>query len=144
MKRFHKYSNYLLLSCLTMAIIATLYVVNAAFLNSNKARIYIAQTDSTQVVSESNQIKKVLLADAKKKNWQPQIGLITIVNNYAIASVYDRVTGGESVLTKSQGQWKIIGGGGGAITRPEQLTNYFKVPSATARRLLQIRTSQQR
>ncbi len=134
MIRFHKYSNYLLLSCLTMAIISTPCVVDAAFLNSNKARIYIAQTELNQVVSDEKQIKKVLLADAKAKNWQPQIGLITIVNNYAIASVYDRVTGGESVLTKSQGQWKIIGGGGGAITRPEQLTNYFKVPSATARR----------
>lgn len=144
MKNIQRYRKYLILGCLTMVMTFTPTVVGAVFSNSSQTSIQIAQNSSTNNLADETQIKKVLLADAKAQNWQPEIGLITIANNYAIATVSDQVTGGESVLRKEQGTWKIVGGGGGAITKPEQLTNYFKVPLPTARRLLQIRASQQR
>lgn len=136
------YRQALVLSCLVMTAIFTPTVVKAALPKPAQLELKIAQSQADSRANDEVAIKKAILLSEQNSDWRPQIGTITIADNYAIATVYDQVTGGESVLRKEKGIWKVIGGGGGAITRTEQLVNYFKVPPATARRLLKIRASQ--
>lgn len=141
---FWKYRKYFVLSCLTTVIIFTPTLVEAIVTSPAQQSIQVAPRKTDNNVADEVQIKKAIFLNEQKNHWHPQIGTITVVDNYAIATVHDDVTGGESVLKKEQGAWKVVGGGGGAITRPEQLINYFKVPPDTAHRLLQVRAGQQR
>lgn len=144
MFNMRQYGKYLLLSFLAKTIIFTPTLAGAAFPNSARMNVQISQTSSaTNNAANEAEIKKVLLADAQKQNWQPEIGLITIADGYAIATIRDENTGGESVLKKQQGVWKITGGTGGAFSQPEELVRYGKVPLPAARHLLKIRASQQ-
>lgn len=144
MFKIRKYGKYLVLGCLAMTVVFTPNLVGAVVSYSAQMNVQIAQASfATNHAANEAEIKKVLLADAQKQNWQPEIGLITIADDYAIATVSDENTGGESVLKKQQGVWKIIGGTGGAFSQPEELVQYGKVPLPNARRLLKIRASQQ-
>ncbi len=144
MFNFQKYRKYLVFGCLTMAFTLTPVIVKATVPLSTLISSQVAQNLSSNSVSEEVQIKKVLLIDAQKQNWHPKIGTITIVDDYAIATTSDENTGGESVLKKHLGAWKVIGGTGGAFSKPEELVQVAKVPLPTARRLLSVRARQQR
>ncbi|OWY65338.1 hypothetical protein B7486_42390 [cyanobacterium TDX16] len=121
-----------------------LSIASAALPVQSRSNDKISQSYSDIERSEKAQIEKVLLADAQKNNWNPNIGIISIADGYALATTYDENTGGESILKKQQGVWQIVGGTGGAFSRAEELTQVGNVPISTARRLLQIRTSQER
>lgn len=144
MFNLQKYMKYLVLGCLTMAFSLTPIIVRASVSSSSWTSIQVAQNLSNNSVSEEAQIEKALLIDAQKQNWHPKVGTITIVDDYAIATTSDENTGGESILRKQQGYWRIIGGTGGAFSKPEELVQIAKVPLPTARRLLSIRARQQR
>ena len=144
MFNLRKYRKYLVLGCLTMALALTPILVKADLSSPNGTSIKVSQNLSNNSVSEEAQIKKALLIDAQKQNWHPKIGTITIVDEYAIATTSDENTGGESVLKKQLGGWKVIGGTGGAFSKPEELVQVAKVPLPTARRLLSVRARQQR
>lgn len=139
-----KYLNYLVLGYLAMAVVCSPTWVGAVVLNSASPSTQIAQNPSAANTTDEAQIKTALLEDAKKQSWQPKIGTITIADGYAIATTYDEVAGGESVLRKHLGAWKVIGGTGGAFSQPEELVQFAKVPLATARHLLKIRAKQER
>lgn len=145
MFNWQKYHRFLILGCLTMAITITPTIAGAlpsdsSLITSSK----IAQNSPASTSRDEKEIKKALLADAKKQNWQVKIGAITIVDGYALATTYDENTGGETVLKKQQGVWQITGGTGGAFSQPEELVEFGKLPLPTARRLLQMRATQKR
>lgn len=145
MFNIYKYRRYLIWGCLTMVVILTPTIVSAVVNNVNTPNYQVAQSsDANKNTSDEGGIKKALLIDAQKQNWHPKIGKITVVGGYALATTYDQNTGGESVLKKEQGVWKIIGGTGGAFSNVEELVSIAKVPPAIARRLLQTRTKEQR
>ena len=112
-----KYRRCLTLSCLAIAVALTPTTVKAVVPGLARLNIQVAQNLSTNNAEEAR-IRKALLADAQKQNWQPKIGTISIVDGYAIATTYDENTGGESVLKKQQGVWQVIGGTGGAFSKP--------------------------
>lgn len=144
MFNLQKYRKYLVLGCLAMAFTLTPVIVRASISSPNGTSIKVTQNLPNNNISEEVQIEKALLIDAKKQNWYPKIGTITIVDDYAIATTFDENTGGESILKKQLGGWKVIGGTGGAFSKPEELVQIAKVPLPTARRLLSIRARQQR
>lgn len=141
--------SFILLSSLPLGYSNSLpNSLNLSLREKNHSHVLIFSNEPnirfTQGVTEEERIKTALSADAKDQNLQPpQIGLITIAGDYAIATTYDEVSGGESVLKKERGRWQVIGGTGGAFSKPEELVEYGKVPRAIASRLLQIRAKQQ-
>ncbi len=143
MSIFCNYRNYFMLGCLTSVVVFIPNAAPSAVPAPEQQNVQLAQSKPGNGTSDEAQIKKALLAHAQKEGWCPKIGSITITNGYAIASTYDDVTGGESLLKKEQGVWKIIGGTGGAFSQPEELVEIGKVPLATARRLIQIRQAKQ-
>ena len=144
MFNIYKYRQHIIWFCLTIFVILTPTMAEAVISNDTTSNSQIAQNTDRQDIKDEPQIRKALLLDAQKQNWQPKIGKITVVDDYALATTYDRNTGGESVLKKEQGVWKIIGGTGGAFSNAEELVSIAKVPPAIARRLLQTRTKEQR
>ena len=138
-----KYRKYLTLSCLTVVVTLTPATVKATIPGLAPLNIQLTQNSSSNNAEEA-QIKKALLADAQKENLRLKIGTISIADGYALATAYDENTGGESVLKKHLGVWQVIGGTGGAFSKPEELVEIAKVPLPIARRLLQIRASQKR
>ncbi|HCF28654.1 MAG TPA: hypothetical protein DEV81_15955 [Cyanobacteria bacterium UBA11049] len=144
MFNIYKYRQHIIWFCLTIFVILTPTMVEAVISNETTSNYQIAENPHPQDIKDEQKIIKALLLDAQKQNWQPKIGKITIVDSYALATTYDRNTGGESVLKKEQGVWQVISGTGGAFSNPEELASIAKVPLATARRLLEIRSRQQR
>ncbi len=144
MFNIYKYRQHIIWFCLTIFVILTPTMAEAVISNETTSNYQIAENPHPQDIKDEQKIIKALLLDAQKQNWQPKIGKITVVDSYALATTYDENTGGESVLKKEQGIWKVISGTGGAFGNPEELVSIAKVPLATARRLLEIRSRQQR
>lgn len=137
-RRIH---NYLVLSVFVMIVtISTPNLVRANFpgLQSN---VEIAQNQTTNSDSDEVRIRTAILLNEQKYHWQPQVNTLAIVDNYAITSVHDENTGGESVLKKVQDDWQVVCGTGGAFGKAEELYRNCKVPLATANRLLQTKAA---
>jgi hypothetical protein len=83
-----------------------------------------------------------LLSKAGKAPKQPIVNRTTVEGNYAIATWIWGEAGGQSILTKKQGRWQVLSGGGGAIN----LTTLKEVgvPDKTARSLMQKETAAQK
>lgn len=139
---FLKYREYLILSCLTIIFAVTPTVAKATFQNKSEQTMPIADSRpaNNTTLTEEAQIKQSILLAEQKNHWQPQVNVLAITGNYAVASVHDENTGGQSVLRKEGGKWKVICGTGGAFGKAEEIVQLCKVPLPTARRLLQLQT----
>ncbi|PSB43151.1 hypothetical protein C7B80_25055 [Cyanosarcina cf. burmensis CCALA 770] len=143
MLNFRKTNKHLLPSFLLIAFMSNLSIASVTLPASNSSN-KLSQSYSNSDLSEKKQIEKAILADAQRENWQPKIGTISVVDDYALATTYDENVGGETILKKQQGVWQVIGGTGGAFSRAEELVQLGGVPVTIARRLLQVRASQER
>lgn len=137
-RRLH---NYLVLSLfVTTVIISTSSLVRAS-VPRLQFNVKIAQNQTMNSDSDEIKIRKVILLSEQKYHWQPQVDILAVVDNYAITSVHDKNTGGESVLKKVQNDWQVLCGTGGAFGKVEELSHNCKVPLSTANRLLQIKAA---
>ena len=136
---FLKYRKYLILSCLSITCAATPIVAKATFPNKPEQTIQIANNNTT--LAEEAQIKQAVMLVEQQNHWQPQVDVLAITGNYAVASVHDENTGGQSVLRKEKGKWKIICGTGGAFGKAEEIVQICEVPLPIAHRLLQLQAT---
>ncbi|MBW4636212.1 MAG: hypothetical protein KME30_31335 [Iphinoe sp. HA4291-MV1] len=94
-----------------------------------------------QATNEANDIsiiRKVVAANATKytPEWKYYtIDNICIAGAFATADIYDQNTGGERVLKKEAGNWKIISSTGGGYDENNLI--HIGIPSDTAKKLLQ-------
>ncbi len=136
-----RFYNYLLLSILVMAVIISTPNLVRANVPSLQSNVQIAQNQTTNSNSDKVQIRKALLLNEQKYHWRPEVDILAIADDYAITSVHDQNTGGESVLKKVQDDWQVVCGTGGAFGKAEELYRNCKVPLATANRLLQTKAA---
>lgn len=82
-------------------------------------------------------IKKVVANSEAKylPGWIYEIDDICISGNYATVGVSDENTGGERILKKERGSWKVIASDGGGYDETNLIN--IGVPSAIAKKLLQ-------
>lgn len=127
----------------TTVIISTpnLVIPNVPRLQSN---VQIAHNQTTKSGSDEVKIREAILLNEQKYHWRPQVDTLAIVDDYAITSVHDKNTGGESVLKKVQDDWQVVCGTGGAFGKAEELYQNCKVPLPTANRLLQVKAAHRR
>ena len=139
-----KYRSFLFLSFLALVVVTSPTLVEAVGSNKSDLRIEIAQEQTGEQATESAQIRKSVLLNEQKYHWRPQVDILAIADGYALTSVHDQNTGGESVLKKKQGDWKVICGTGGAFSKANTLAQHCKIPIDTASNLLQIKSNQRR
>jgi len=144
MMTFWTYKKYLVLGILTFILAANSTLAGANVSNKSQQIMQIAQGQPEGNTADEAQIKKVILLNEQKYHWQPQIDILAIVDGYAVTSVHDQNTGGQSVLKKEQDNWKIVCGTGGAFGKVEELFHSCKVPLTTAHHLLEIQAAQRR
>ncbi len=139
-----KHRGFLLLSLLGLVVVTTPTLVEAMGSNRSEPRIEIAQEQTIDQAAESTQIKKAILLNEQKYHWRPQVDILAIADGYALASVHDQNTGGESVLKKELGDWKVICGTGGAFSFANTLAQHCKIPIDTASNLIKIKSNTSR
>jgi len=137
-RRLH---NYLVLSLFVTTVIISTSSLVRANVPRLQFNVQIAQNQTINSDSDEIKIRKVVLLNEQKYHWQPQVNTLAIVDNYAITSVHDENTGGESVLKKVQDDWQVVCGTGGAFGKAEELYRNCKVPLTTANRLLQTKAA---
>ncbi len=139
-----KICRYSVLSILAVVVaITSPSLVNAAIPNL-QFTIKVAQSQTTNIDSDEAHIKQSILLNEQKHHWRPQVKILAIADGYAIASVHDQNTGGQSLLKKEQGNWVVVCGTGGGFGLAAELVHHCSVPERTANRLLEIKAAHRR
>lgn len=119
----------------------TTVVTASSFVTSATARTpvsVIAQSQSYMTSDEQQIVKAVLLNNQPNspKEAPAQANKIVIANSYALASVLvGEHGGGMAVLSKKQGIWQVIGGGGGWLALNDLVK--LGIPRSSAQKLLE-------
>ena len=139
-----KYRQYFILGCLILGVIVKPTVGRTGTSTHVQQSVQMAQNVTSDNPADLAQIRKVILLNEQKYHWRPQVDILAIADGYALASVHDQNTGGESVLKKELGDWKVICGTGGAFGFANTLAQHCKIPIDTASNLIKIKSNTSR
>lgn len=118
------------------AFVVTVPITGKAMTPSSNNSL-IAQQRSER--ADAAAIKKVVTAQQNHTTpgWKFNTNVF-IDGSYAVASVYDQVTGGAYVLKKVNGNWRVLSSGGGGYS-VEKLVQ-VGVPRLNAEKLFQLQS----
>ena len=124
-----------------IAIAVTVVISHNALVTATTSTIVIAQEQNLSTL-DKQLITEAVLEDDRRNNSSGaniaplQVKKIAITNSYALATtIIGEHGGGVAVLSKKQGKWRVIGGGGGWLILKD--LEALGIPRNSARVLLE-------